>query len=309
MNKLFIVAAAILVALAVFFAVPVVGRELAAIAERPVTAIFFGDLMLDRGVRADINAYDPGYPFEDIGSLVTGRDIVAANAEGVFGDEASVASFSNLVFAFPTSTLPALKVLGFTDFSQANNHALNFGWAGLASSSELVARAGMRSFGDPENNDPGPVYENVRGQLVAFVGYDQFSSAGGDDARVLAAIAQARQRGAFIVVYAHWGVEYQATTTAFQVSEAHRFVDAGADLVVGAHPHVVEPHEIYKGKVIFYSLGNFVFDQSWDDAVTHGLAVELSLTHTQAAYTLVPLVITHAQPAAASTTESFVLEK
>ena len=310
MSK-WLLAAVIFLAAAV--AVPVVvdeGLLPLTVQERPVTILAFGDLMLDRAVRQDIDARGPGYPFIYIESLIAGHDLVVANAEGVFTRNASlsITSTSTLAFTFATATLPALKSFGFTDFSQANNHALDFGWSGLAQSKANISAAGMHSFGDPENKDPGPLYETIRGTTVAFVGYDQFSSNGGEAGSTLAAIAEAEQRHAFIIVYPHWGVEYSDGTTTLQTKLAHEFVDAGADAVIGAHPHVIEPYEIYKGRAIFYSLGNFIFDQSWSPDVSHGLAVDISLTDTTVTYTLRPFDIVHAQAIpATSTPASFML--
>ncbi len=94
-----------------------------------------------------------------------------------------------------------------------------------------------------------------------------------------------------VVVVAHWGVEYAATNTPAQRREANEFVDAGADLVIGAHPHVVEPVETYRGKAIFYSLGNFMFDQNFSTATTEGLAVRVDFYEAKVAFTLTPLSI------------------
>jgi poly-gamma-glutamate synthesis protein (capsule biosynthesis protein) len=262
-----------------------------------VSILAFGDLMLDRAVRQKMDKEGDLYPFVRIAPLLQSQDIVVANAEGVFTDNKSISviSTSTLVFTFPTTTLPVLRQLGFTIFSQANNHALNFGWKGLNESQANITAEGMESFGDPENKNPGPLYENIRGISVAFVGYDQFSSQNGTDTSAVEAIQAAHAQGAFVVVYPHWGVEYNASTTLFQRTEAHKFIDAGADLILGSHPHVVEPMEVYKGRAIFYSMGNFVFDQPWDDT-REGLAVEVSLTTTDVTYTLVPYEIQLIQP-------------
>ncbi|MDE1925022.1 MAG: CapA family protein [Patescibacteria group bacterium] len=302
------------ICIAAVFAFPALVREMPlpapAAPGRLVTILAFGDIMLDRAVRQDIDAYGPSYPFKKIAPLLKGHDIVVANAEGVFTGNASIASFSALEFTFATSTLLVLKSLGFTDLSQANNHALNFGWSGLTESRSAIAAARMQSFGDPENKSPGPVYETVRGTTIAFVGYDQFSADGGEASSSLAAIKEAKRVGAFVIVYPHWGEEYNDGTTTLQTVLARTFVDAGADVVIGSHPHVVEPIETYKGRAIFYSLGNFIFDQSWDADVSHGLAVEISLTDKTVAYTLHPFAIIKAQAVpATSAPVSFMLER
>lgn len=94
-----------------------------------------------------------------------------------------------------------------------------------------------------------------------------------------------------VVVFAHWGDEYTPVANAQQIAAAHSFVDAGADLVIGAHPHVVQNVEVYKGKAIFYSLGNFMFDQDFSWATTHGLAVRVSFGEETMGFKMTPITI------------------
>lgn len=302
-----------LVASFAFFVSPVgeivVEKSAEILAQRPVTILAFGDMMLDRAVSESIDVYGPQYPFANIAPLLTGHDIAVANAEGVFTDNYSISvrDHSVLRFTFATGILPVLRALGFTALSQANNHALDFGQAGLQFSKNAMEHNNISPFGDPLNKDPGPLYIGVRNETVAFVGYHQLFAS--DASSTLAAIAQAHEHGTFIIVYPHWGVEYNLGTTSAQTRLAHEFIDAGADVVLGSHPHVVEPVEIYKEKAIFYSLGNFVFDQRWNDAVSQGLAVEISLTKNQVSYKLIPFAIQNLQPTPTGEESSFVLKR
>ncbi len=260
--------------------------------EPSVSILAFGDLMLDRAVRTTILNHGADYPFVSIEQFLNGHDIVVANAEGPFTNNTSVATADRLQFTFDPGELPTLHNLGFTLLSQANNHAFNFGAAGLRESQANIRASGIGTFGDPQNDDPGPSLQIIHGQTVAFIGYHQFL---GTDTKVLEAIREAKTLGAFTILYPHWGVEYSTTTSAFQRAEAHAFIDAGADAVLGAHPHVIEPIEIYNGKAIFYSMGNFIFDQSNSGPTSEGLAIEITLTPSQATYTIDPLDIAHAQ--------------
>jgi poly-gamma-glutamate synthesis protein (capsule biosynthesis protein) len=95
-------------------------------------------------------------------------------------------------------------------------------------------------------------------------------------------IAAAREAGAdLVIVFPHWGVEYRAKPTAGQRNLAHLAIDAGADLVIGNHPHWVGGMELYKGKPIWYALGNFVFDQSWSEPTMEGITLELTFRGTE----------------------------
>lgn len=261
-----------------------------------VTLLALGDMMLARGVEAEMRRHGPGYPFERLPRLFKGSDIVTANAEGVFFD-APIAKRpvkpDDLRFPLMPSLLPLLQRIGFTHFGLANNHAMNFGASALAASRGLLRGAGIEPFGDP--SDAGAVSSTtvVRERRVAQIGYHQFSGHGPDN--VLAAIAEAKRAGDFVAVYPHWGVEYQPQPTRMQVALAHRFIDAGADVVLGAHPHVIQPVETYKGKAIFYSLGNFIFDQSFSPETSRGLAVGIADSASGTTFYLLPIDIKRAQ--------------
>lgn len=258
---------------------------------KPVTILAFGDMMLDRAVRKKILENGPEYPFAQIKDFIKG-DIVVANAEGPFTYNKSVTmdvKNGPLVFTFDPAILPTLKSLGFTLFSQANNHTLNFGMSGFRQSTSSIVNAGLNWFGDPSNKDVSPYIENVRGEKIAFIGYHEFVYQGLD--KVLDAIKEAKKTATFVVVYPHWGEEYLLGFTSVQQQKAYSFIDAGADVVIGAHPHVIEPIEIYKNKLIFYSLGNFVFDQGFDIPTGRGLSVKMSLKTKEVQYDLFPFFI------------------
>ncbi len=260
------------------------------------TILTFGDMMLDRSVRQKINTNGDSYPFEKVKRFLIGSDVVIANAEGVFTEFPSKTTDvlnGVLKFTFDTALLFPLKKLGFTLFSQANNHALDFGRQGLKESEKSIEEAGLHWFGDPSNKNPHSFIAMVRGQKIAFIGYHQFALQGLDV--VLAEIQSAKKDGDFVVVYPHWGVEYNQGVSETQIREAHAFIDAGADAIIGSHPHVIEPMEIYKNRIIFYSLGNFIFDQAPIGPTSEGLSVGIALTPQKVSYYLFPLNIRNMQ--------------
>ncbi len=89
----------------------------------------------------------------------------------------------------------------------------------------------------------------------------------------------------FIVVYSHWGYEYEHEPNIIQRQLAHEFIDAGADLVVGSHPHVIQSSEVYRDKHIYYSLGNLIFDQYWEESVRCGLFISVTINPKDFSYT------------------------
>ena len=99
-----------------------------------------------------------------------------------------------------------------------------------------------------------------------------------------------------MIVFLHWGEEYQLISSSSQRKLAHSLIDAGADLIIGSHPHVVQEIEKYKGKLIFYSLGNFIFDQYFSRETQKGLAVSLELYPSRIIYKLYPYTLFHSQP-------------
>jgi poly-gamma-glutamate synthesis protein (capsule biosynthesis protein) len=266
----------------------------------PVRILAFGDMMLDRKVREQINKNGPGYPFDLIKDFLKGdgiaNDVVVANAEGPFTYNQSLTmgvKDGPLAFTFNPAILPTLKNLGFTLLDQANNHTLNFGMAGFRQSTTSIAATGLDWFGDPRNKEVKPYVTEIRGEKIAFIGYNEFAYQGLNN--VLQAIKDAKKDATFVVVYPHWGEEYKLGFTSAQQKVAHDFVDAGADVVIGTHPHVVEPIEIYGGKIIFYSLGNFIFDQASTGPTSRGLAVKISLTQDSVTYNLFPISIVKQQ--------------
>jgi poly-gamma-glutamate synthesis protein (capsule biosynthesis protein) len=110
---------------------------------------------------------------------------------------------------------------------------------------------------------------------TVFINYNQFIAGGLE--QTIANLNKFKDKNVFIVLYAHWGDEYLANPSFRTVELAHQFIDEGADLVIGSHPHVIQKREIYNGKQIYYSLGNFVFDQYFSKETTEGLLVELSI--------------------------------
>ncbi|HXK39418.1 MAG TPA: CapA family protein, partial [Candidatus Paceibacterota bacterium] len=132
------------------------------------------------------------------------------------------------------------------------------------------------------------------GRDLVFVGLDTTTTA--HDAGAVREALAAFPESAFVAVFTHWGNEYEATHSSAQETFAHLLIDSGADLVVGAHPHVVQDVEIYKGKHIYYSLGNFVFDQYWNDAVQTGLMVLVTLDDDRTAYQELSIKSVRSQP-------------
>lgn len=245
--------------------------------------LFVGDLMFDRGIRyyAD-KAGSNEFIFEKIRPQLLNQDLVVANLEGPITENKSRSlgtvpgSANNYIFTFDPSLAKTLYYQNIGLVGLGNNHILNFGNAGLESTKEYLKEAGIDYFGGPDTDKS--IIKTIDGIKIAFVNYNEFSgSLALEQSQTISEIQKLKGKADFIVVFCHWDVEYQTEPTEATKTLAHQFVNAGADLIIGSHPHVVQITETYNNKKIYYSLGNFVFDQYFDENVRKGLGVILKV--------------------------------
>ncbi len=251
-----------------------------------------GDIMLDRYVHSAMLKNGAMFPFAKITNELKGSDVALGNLEGPFTANRSIATNTKLIFTFDPKYASTLKQVGFTTLSLANNHTLNFSQAGLQSTRTTLQKSGLDFFGDPQNKTNYHLTKTLGGRQVTFLGYHGL--VGGLDS-VLTDIHRAHQKGEYVIIMAHAGTEYNLKFSSAQQRDYKQLIDAGADMVLGAHPHVVEPIEIYKGKLIAYSLGNFVFDQYFSADTQQELMLKMKFTNTAVTVTLVPLMSIRSQ--------------
>jgi gamma-polyglutamate biosynthesis protein CapA len=251
----------------------------------PIIISIVGDMMFDRYIRERGDAM--GYDMLLAGTLplFASSTHVFGNLEGPITTFASVSDYrdpgpNHYRFTFATTVASVLADSGFKAVTLANNHILNFGNEGLMQTKQWLEAVGVGYTGSPDEAYV-PWRSDENGIPIAVFGYDDWIS---NDTEELAARIAEEGEGVFIVVLAHWGREYEAVPTNAQRSIAKAFVDAGADLVVGSHPHVIQNKELYNDAWIYYSLGNFVFDQYFNPSVRCGavltITVQPDLTYT-----------------------------
>lgn len=262
-------------------------------AEPEATIMAGGDLFLGRYVKAAIDKEERFFPFEKALRLFLGTDESIVNVEGPFtGFEPQPLDPNNTTFTFDPALAGMLPWVGITMTTLANNHTLDYGHEGLAQTKEHLESAGIGFFGDPQNKPGSFLVKEINGLKIGFVGYSQFQKPLIDP--VLAEVEEVSKLADQTIVYAHWGHEYHEEPSAAQREMAHSFVDAGADIVIGSHPHVIQPAEVYQGKMILYSLGNFLFDQI-QPGTTEGLVVGMHLSPTQNSFNFFPTKIESGQ--------------
>ena len=239
----------------------------------------FGDMMLDRNVKKQIGINGSDFPFKTLageeGRFLNGADVITANLEGSFANKRRATSKS-IAFQFDPALITTLKKYNFNLFTLANNHSLDMGSAGFEESKVNLKKAGIDFYGQQYKITD----ENL---LVKQIGNFKFGLIGLDDtinkvsvAKVKSLIEKAKKQGSeIIMVNVHWGDEYKVISNTRQRQLGHALIDAGVDVIIGHHPHVVEEMEIYKNRPIFYSLGNFIFDQYFSVPTQQELGVGL----------------------------------
>jgi poly-gamma-glutamate capsule biosynthesis protein CapA/YwtB (metallophosphatase superfamily) len=265
-------------------------------APREQRLLFVGDVMLSRGVGARMKAQDDWkYPFLRAADTLRAADLAFGNLECPVSD---VGHNLHHLYSFRADpkAVEGLTFAGFDVMSVANNHMDDWGRPALLDTLHRLREAGIRPVGAGANDGQAhyPVLVDLNGVRVAFLAYvnvEPRDAAAGPDRpgvawlepqRTLEDIRFARSLADLVIVSVHWGIEYTRRPLKSQVVLAHQMIDAGADLIVGGHPHVVQPLEEYHGRWIAYSLGNFIFDQR-DAATHHGLMLEVRLAGKQIA--------------------------
>jgi len=281
---------------------PVVVREAPQRVLARVRIAAVGDVMVHRAVKESAAAADQregerslnfgGYRalFADVAPDLRAADIAFANLETPVVRRPEIRPYRinryrwRNRFHAPPELLGALRATGIHVVSLANNHIYDQGRAGLEATLDEVATAGLQAVGVGKTRAEAeqPVVVEVQGVRVALLGYaeffnipilepDQWDSAWAnriDPDRMVEAVRSARRGADFVVVSLHWGIEYTPAPQRWQIDLAHRLLDAGADVILGHHPHVLQPIEVYRtddgrAGLVIYSLGNFISNQGW----------------------------------------------
>jgi len=263
------------------------------ISEKVASIMLFGDVMLDRRVyNLTKENGDWAYPFQNIEDIFDMADANIANLEGpITSFESDAAKTNGMRFTASPLFVSELKKR-FLALSLANNHSLDFGEEGLRQTKRNLSEEGIIFFGDYENRgDNTSAVISVNGIKFGLVGYHALVEKNFDN--VILDFKRLKEITDFIIVMPHWGEEYDELPSERQKADARLLIDAGADAIIGGHPHVIQPVDTYKGKAIFYSLGNFIFDQYFSEEVKKGIAVKLGLKITpdgqEVIYEMIPV--------------------
>lgn len=261
-----------------------------------VELIAVGDVMLGRGV-----AEEPA-PFAAVVPWLHTADLTLGNLESVIVANgtprtAPAGELQPIILNAPVTAVSHLTSAGFDLLSLANNHSLDYGREGLAETAVRLQQAGITplGIGPDEVAAYQPVFRNVNGVRLAFFAFnaipepisgehasgEQWQRAEWDEEQATAAVAEAHQRADVVIVSLHWGYEYDLQADPWQETAADVLLSAGADVVLGHHPHVAQAIAVDRqnGKLVAYSLGNFVFDQT-QEPTNQGLALRIVVDKT-----------------------------
>ncbi|MFA1712061.1 CapA family protein [Peribacillus frigoritolerans] len=293
-------------------------KTVATKSDQPLTMTMVGDVMMGRYVEEVTEKHGYEYPFRYMKPYFANSDYVSGNYEHTaLKEDASNYKEADTPIRLNSNTsgVKAVKEAGFSVVSLANNHMMDYEEQGLLDTIDEFKSADMHYVGVGSNTAEAKNsidYADVNGVRVATLA---FTDVYGKDAvsksdkagllnsnpdllfEMIGKARDAKQGNAdLVVVNMHWGQEYSTSTTDRQKDLAKAIIDAGADIIIGHHPHVLQSFDVYKDGIIFYSLGNFIFDQGWTRTKDSAMVQYHLAEDGKATIDVVPLQIEEATP-------------
>jgi len=260
---------------------------------KSVNLIFVGDIMLSRFVGDKIKTENNwSWPFLKIADYLKQADLTVGNLESPISNR-GIKVGSIYSFRADPGVVAGLNLAGFDILSVANNHIGDYTRTAMEDTLNILKANNINYIGGGfnENEAHSAVVKEIKGLKIAFLAYTalgaKYTEAQSENSgiawlnqeRMVGDVKAAKENSDFVVVFVHFGEEYQKKANAFQKNIAHIAIDSGASLVIGHHPHVVQEIEQYKNGYIAYSLGNFVFDQLFSEDTMTGLILKVILNN------------------------------
>ncbi len=233
--------------------------------EETITLIAVGDVMLGRSVNAKMRTLnDFTHPFLKTADFLKQADLTFLNLEAPFYNNCPTTN-TGMIFCADPRAIEGLIRAGVDIANLTNNHIKNYGQEGINLTQGLLKENKISFLNHQENF----LIKELKGTKLGFLSFDL--SSGYQEEKIIKAIKEKKPQVDLLIVSFHWGTEYAQEPSSRQIDLAHQAIEAGADLILGHHPHVIQRVEDYHQAKIVYSLGNFVFDQPWSEATEKGL--------------------------------------
>lgn len=269
------------------------------------TMLFLGDIMLGRYVENLRIIEGDDYPFYKIGGFLRSFDYVVANLEGPIPRVHKKTPSGSFVFSFDSGIPDVLTRNNIKYVSFANNHSFDSGRDDFLFGVNLLSGKGVMSGGSYDNKSLSPFVSIHVGKEIVHLGMYNFVGSQPLEQMVTEISNMRNEVGDdIIIMFVHWGQEYENYPSVSQRHIAQAMIDAGADGVIGHHPHVIQGVSVYKDKPIFYSMGNFIFDQYFSQETQKGYMVLLTIDSKNIEYEIVPYLSERSQPRVLSGSES-----
>ncbi len=247
--------------------------------KKDTTIVITGDVELSEYVQRNYNASGAiGVVSEEMLQELSSADVLEINNEFCFSERGEQAPDKQFTFRVNPSYVSLLNEMGVDVAGLANNHVLDFGKDALSDTFTTLSDAGIEYTGAGTSREDASklIVKEVNGKKYGFLAASRVIPVGSwnvdnsqpgvftcyDTTALCNAITAAKTQVDYLFVCVHWGVEHTTELTDYQVANGHAYIDAGADAVIGSHPHVLQGMEYYNGKPIFYSLGNFIFNEN-----------------------------------------------
>lgn len=269
--------------------------------EKMPSIFIAGETMLARDVERAIVGDKKTYLFDSFKQYLSESSLSIVSIENTFVADPIDCNSSCLNLQANLSLVPMLKEAGFDMVALASNHQGDAGQEGYLSTLKAFENSGVQTTGIIKGDELiVPVVSQVGSIKVGLISADDvkpdywanssnqlgvyhFSKTDGNtkqiDKQKVASLKDVKKKNKidFLIVHLSWGNEYQEEPDEYQEELAHLLIDAGVDFIVGSHPHITQQHEVYRGKYIFYSLGNFIFDQTDEEFTRQGIALRLTI--------------------------------
>ena len=256
-----------------------------------VTFGLVGDLGLGRHITSIARSKnDFSWSFQKVSHLLQQNDYNLANLESPIIRDCPKGETGTFTFCGDTRFLPELQKNKFI-FNLANNHIFNYGQDGFSQTKEFLDEYQI-GYVYSHLMDTEFFQKNINGISFGFLGFDYITNPNLETTYLVDLVKKYDSQVDWLIVSIHWGNEYLSSPEKWRITLAHQLVDAGADIVHGHHPHVLQSTEIYQNKPIYYSLGNFIFDQDWSTETSTSEIINLTVTKTNIIDTqTIPLII------------------